>query len=358
VSVRRRLRVVAYTDSVEVGGAEHALAHLVAAIDGSVEVSVLGVSEPVVSRVAGAKQTSLVSRPRPVPADVGSFREHLRALRTLRPDILHANLISPFACQYAVAAAAALGIRSVAVYQLPNRPADILQRVLKLLTARVTSAHVGVGARTSREIEALLRLRAGTVRTIHNGVPDEGVSKRAVNEASEPTVGFVGRLARQKGLDVLIRALADVPAVRTVLVGQGEDEASLRELAHRLGVADRIEFRGWTDEPRRLLSSFDIFVLPSRFEGFPLAVLEAQLAELPVVAADVGSVGEAVVTGTTGILVPPDDPARLAAALASLAADPDRRRALGRAGREHVLAHFTADRMAAGFERLYAELGD
>jgi glycosyltransferase involved in cell wall biosynthesis len=356
--VRRRLRVVAYTDSTEVGGAEHALAHLLEAIDDSVEVSVLGVSEPVVSRVAGAKQTSLVSRPRAVTADVRSFREHMRALRTLRPDILHANLISPFACQYAVAAAAALAIRSVAVYQLPNRPSDRLQRVLKLLTARATSAHVGVGAGTSREIEALLRLRPGTVRTIHNGVPDAGVSERAISDASAPTVGFTGRLVRQKGLDVLIRALADVPAVRTVLVGQGEEEASLRELAHRLGVADRIEFRGWTHEPRRLLSSFDIFVLPSRFEGFPLAVLEAQLAELPVVAADVGSVGEAVVTGTTGILVPPDDPASLAAALASLAADPDRRRALGRSGRERVLAHFTADRMAAGYERLYAELVD
>jgi glycosyltransferase involved in cell wall biosynthesis len=301
---------------------------------------------------------SLVSRPRPVPADIRSLREHVQALRELRPDILHANLISPFACQYAIAAATALGIRSVAVYQLPNRPADRLQRVLKLLTARVTSAHVGVGACTSREIEALLRLRPGAVHTIHNGVPDRGVPERAVSERSQPIVGFVGRLAPQKGLDVLIRALADVPAVRTVLVGQGEEEASLRELAHRLGVAEGIEFRGWNDEPQRLLSSFDIFVLPSRFEGFPLAVLEAQLAELPVVASNVGSVGEAVVTGTTGILVPPDDPAMLAAALASLAADPDRRRALGQAGRERVLAHFTADRMAAGYERLYAELVD
>jgi glycosyltransferase involved in cell wall biosynthesis len=351
----RRLRVVAYTDSVEVGGAEHALAHLVAAMHDSVEISVLGVSEPVVSRVAGAKPTSLVRRPRPVPADFRSLRDHVRALRALRPDILHANLISPFSCQYAVAAATALSIRSVAVYQLPNRPSDRLQEVLKLLTARVTSAHVGVGTRTSREIEALLRLKPGTVRTIHNGVPDAGVPERAADE-DPPTVGFTGRLAPQKGLDVLIRAVAQVPGVRTVLVGQGEEEASLRQLADRLGVADRIEFRGWSHEPRRLLSSIDIFVLPSRFEGFPLAVLEAQLAELPVVAADVGSVREAVVPERTGMLVPPDDPASLAAALASLAADPRRRRTLGRAGREHVLAHFTADRMATEFERLYSEL--
>jgi glycosyltransferase involved in cell wall biosynthesis len=141
-----------------------------------------------------------------------------------------------------------------------------------------------------------------------------------------------------------------------VLAGRGEEEGPLRELAGRLGVADRVSFPGWVDEPRRLLSSFDVFALPSRFEGFPLAVLEAQLAELPVVAADVGSVADAVLSGQTGILVPPDDPHALAVALESLLSDPDRRTELGRAGRERVLSRFTASHMAAAFERLYAEI--
>ena len=356
MSVGRPLRIVAYTDSAAVGGAEHALAHLVTALDDSFEVSVLGVSETVVSLVAGPRPTSLVSRPRPIPADTRSFGEHLRALRALRPDVLHANLISPFSCQYGISAAIALGIPSVAVYQLPNTPANRLQRLLKLLTARLTSAHVGVGERTAREIEALVGLSPGKVRTIHNGVPDLPIARTGHRAGNGATIGAVGRLAHQKGLDVLLRALVHLPAARVVLAGRGEEEGPLRELAGRLGVADRVSFPGWVDEPRRLLSSFDVFALPSRFEGFPLAVLEAQLAELPVVAADVGSVADAVLSGQTGILVPPNDPHALAVALESLRSDPDRRTELGRAGRERVLSRFTASHMAAAFERLYAEI--
>jgi len=106
-----------------------------------------------------------------------------------------------------------------------------------------------------------------------------------------------------------------------------------------------------------LLPSFDVVAFPSRFEGFPLAVLEAMLAERPVVASDVGSVAEAVRPGETGLLVPAEDPAALASALAELLAHSERRRALGARGRALVLERYTDTAMAGGFESLYAELG-
>jgi glycosyltransferase involved in cell wall biosynthesis len=345
-----------YTDSVEIGGAERALSHLVAALDDAIEVTVLGASEDVASSVAGLKPMSVLAPPRPVLADTRAFRAHVRALRTVRPDVLHTNLISPFSCQYAISAAIALGIPSVAVYQLPNAPVNRRQRLLKRLTSRWTTAHVGVGERTSRQVEAIVGLQPGEARTIHNGVPDAPRPRSPARKEGLATIGAVGRLAPQKGFDVLLRALVHVRAARVVLVGEGDERPRLEAIARRLGVADRVSLAGWVDDPRRLLPSFDVFALPSRSEGFPLAVLEAQLAKLPVVAADVGSVAEAVIPGRTGLLVPPDDPDALATALNTLLMDDAEARRLGRAGRELVLECFTAAHMARAFERLYAEL--
>ena len=97
-------------------------------------------------------------------------------------------------------------------------------------------------------------------------------------------------------------------------------------------------------------------MLPSRYEGLPLAVLDAMLAELPVVAADVGSVREAVEDGSTGLLVPPDDPHALAAALRRVLDDPQLGHALGRRARAVALERFTARAMARRYEALYEEL--
>ena len=99
-----------------------------------------------------------------------------------------------------------------------------------------------------------------------------------------------------------------------------------------------------------------MFALPSRFEGFPLALLEALLARSAVVAADVGSVSEAVLDGETGLLVPPDDPTALAEAIRRLLASSDLRRRLGERGRRVVLERFTADHMTHAFESLYNEI--
>jgi glycosyltransferase involved in cell wall biosynthesis len=117
-----------------------------------------------------------------------------------------------------------------------------------------------------------------------------------------------------------------------------------------------VVFTGWSDEPRRHLTTFDLYVLPSRIEGFPLAVVEAMLAGLPVVASTVGSVADAVLDGETGLLVPAENPEALASAVGTLLADPDRMRAMGNRGRELARRQFTATAMAARFESLYQEL--
>lgn len=347
-----------YTDTQELGGADLSLMHLLGRLAPEIDATVVGVAQPIVDRIAAARPgtpTLVVPRPHN-DHDWRNLATHISALRALRPDVLHVSLASPWACQYAIAAAGLVRRpRVVAVYQLPVPPVNARQRLTKRVTSKAVHCHVGVGVRISREIEELVGLRAGSVRTIHNGVPD-AQADAAPRPAAGPIIGAAGRLAFQKGFDVLLRAMRDVDNATAVIVGDGEDRGQLQELARRLGVAGRTIWRGWADDVVPHVRSFDVFVLPSRFEGFPLAVLEALLAEKPVVAADVGSVGEVVIPGETGFLVPPDDPAALAAAIRQLLADDELQRRMGTRGRRLVLSRFTAAHMARSFSELYGEL--
>lgn len=168
-------------------------------------------------------------------------------------------------------------------------------------------------------------------------------------------IGSVGRLDGVKGYETLLDALASLTDAHLLLVGDGPERAALEDRARRIGISDRLSITGWVAEPRALLSSLDVFVLPSRLESFPLSIVEAMLAGLPVVATDVGSVAEAVVEGETGLLVPPGDAVALAAAIRSLADDPELRIRLGRNGRMRALELFTATSMAHAFDSAYRE---
>jgi glycosyltransferase involved in cell wall biosynthesis len=352
------VKLVAYSDATSFGGAEQALANLLAHLDPSFDIGVLAVDERVGEAVRSARpDAALHLVPRAENKwDTGPIVRHLRIVRKLRPDIFHANLWTTVRGQYGVIAALlARGVRTVVVEQAPLPTDSPLQRFLKRVSSRRVSAHVAVGERSARAVEEAIGLPSGSVRTIYNGVPDLPVEPLP-RRGSGPVIGAVGRLAPEKGYDLAIRALRDVPDATLVLVGDGSERERLGALAADLGVANRVELAGWSEEPRRYLPGFDAFVLPSRQEGFPLAVVEAMLASVPVVAADVGSVGEAVLDGETGYLVPVEDPAALAERLRHLLSDRELAQRLGRSGRERARAHFTAEAMARSFERLYREI--
>ncbi|HYZ76635.1 MAG TPA: glycosyltransferase [Gaiellaceae bacterium] len=352
------MRIAVYSDSSLFGGAETSLGHLLAELDAGLDLVVLGIEREVVAELAARRPRA---RAEVLPAvrtkrDVATFAAHVRALQRLHPDVLHANLTTPASCQYALLAATLVPrVRTVAVEQLPYPLAGRLQRGLKRFTSRRLAAHVAVGEPAAREVERLAGLAAGSVRSIPNGVPD-AVLEPLPRPFPGPTIGSVGRLDRQKGYDVLLQALAVLPGAALVLVGDGPEREPLETLARDLGLGGRVRFAGWQAEPRRHLTTFDVFALPSRFEGFPLAIVEAMLAELPVVATAVGSVPEAVREDETGLLVTPDEPAVLAAALGRLLEDPTLRDRLGARGRALALERFTAAAMARSFERLYEEI--
>ncbi len=177
---------------------------------------------------------------------------------------------------------------------------------------------------------------------------------------SELVLGVAGRLIPLKGIDHLLCAAAalqaEFPQLRIEIAGSGSERANLEASVARLGLSGRVKFLGWVDEIRSALLRWDVFVLPSLEEGFPIAALEAMAAGLPVVASSVGGVPELVVDGNTGWLVPPAGVEPLTSRLRTLLRDPEQRRKMGAAGRNRVREQFSLNLMTQGFSQLYDEL--
>jgi len=191
---------------------------------------------------------------------------------------------------------------------------------------------------------------------------DAAVLRRQLNLAAGPVVVALGRLKRVKGQDVLLEALpairAAAPGAQLLLVGAGRADEALRRRARQLGVDRAVVFAG--EMPRRealrALMVADVVAMPSRSESFGLAAAEAMAFARPVVASDVGGLGEVVADGQTGTLVPPGDPPALAAAVAALLNDAQRRRTFGAAGRRRAEREFAADVFARRLLTLYRAL--
>jgi glycosyltransferase involved in cell wall biosynthesis len=177
-------------------------------------------------------------------------------------------------------------------------------------------------------------------------------------------VGAVARLSPEKGLDVLLRASAKLRErgidVCVLLVGDGPIRDELMRLAAELKVEDSVEFTGAIahEEVPTVLQRMDIFAIPSTWEGFGVAALEASAMELPVVGSRIHGLPDVVVEGETGLLVPPADPVLLADAIAKLAHDPPLRQRMGQAGRAFVLREYRWQDNARLMEVLYHEMLD
>src|SRR5262245_36971611 len=179
-----------------------------------------------------------------------------------------------------------------------------------------------------------------------------------------PVIGTVCRLVEpKKGLRVLLEAMehlereAAKPVCQLLIVGEGPAKEALQSLSERLGIAARVIFSGRRRDIPQLLSLMDIFVLPSLYEGFGIAILEAMAAGKPVVATAVGGIPEFVVSGENGFLVPPGDSVGLAAAIRHLLAKPERAKAMGYNGQEHVRKHYSIESVVRQHEQLYETCG-
>lgn len=208
--------------------------------------------------------------------------------------------------------------------------------------------------------------RTGQVRVVYDGLP---LGPRIA--AHSPTVplriGLVGRLHPQKGQGDLLRAFAMLPTAlrqhsQVLLVGgaspgQEHVAAELAQLAVTLGIAGEVEFCGFVEDTAQLMRSLDVLVLPAtRAEGLGGVLLEAMAAQVPVVATAVGGIREIVTHNVNGLLVPPQQPAALAAVLEQLLRAPEQRQCLAQAGRATVEQRFSAPAMAHQIAQVYTDI--
>ncbi|MGD0110321.1 MAG: glycosyltransferase [Armatimonadota bacterium] len=231
--------------------------------------------------------------------------------------------------------------------------------------ARWTDAVVALSPRHSAFVTEHFGIASCKMEVVQNGVDWAQYQSDDLREATrlelglEPemrVVGTVGGLRPVKGYEVLIRAAAQLlsqqPRVRLVMVGDGEQRQYLAELVRSEGIADRVLFLGARRDVPRLLSAFDVFVLSSHSEAFPVSALQAMAAGLPVVATDVGCLSEIVQPETTGLLVPPGRPEALSHALGRLVQDRHMSREMGQRGREVVRERFPIQKSVQQFQTL------
>lgn len=309
-----------------------------------------------------------IVRPLSPPGDARAAVRLGRIIRSYSPDIVHAHgskggvmaraarvatprtpvVLTPHGFAFAGFFQSA---RSKRVYKGIERAfAPLASRVVCVCEAEARLARsVGAGKR---------------VRVVHNGIdppprvePDPAV---AALRRGGPLVGVLSGLRPGKGLEVAIGALAQSrrsrDGVQLVVAGEGPERPALEALAARAGVADAVHLIGLHRDPYSFLAALDLFAFPSLAESFPYAILEAMASARPIVASDVGGVGEALVDGESGVLVEPGDVDGLASAIVETLADAPRAEALGSAAAARRAECFTLARMAEGTLGVYDEL--
>jgi glycosyltransferase involved in cell wall biosynthesis len=292
-------------------------------------------------------------------------------LRRERVDLVHAHQYTPFF--YALAARLIHRRPGILFHEhgrhFPDYPRRKRMLVNRLLLGRRDRV-VGVGEAVRRALVANEGIPPQRVAVIYNGIDLAGFANGYHDRAAarkDMGVGpgdlvliQVARLDYLKDHATAVRTLERVvrhrPDTRLVLVGEGPEQAKIEEEVRRRGLEAHVRFLGLRKDVARLLPAADLFLLTSISEGIPLTLIEAMAAGLPVVATEVGGVGEVVVDECTGLLAPSGDDAALAARVIRLADDPALRRRLGQAGRARARAVFSEEEMHARYDQLYREM--
>ncbi len=221
--------------------------------------------------------------------------------------------------------------------------------------ASLAHAQIAISRGLARYLEAVEGFGGETFEIVHYGIEPEGDARPY--GGADPRLLCIGRLIPIKGHIVLLRAFAEarrsLPSLRLDFAGRGPLEPALRALAKELGVDDAVRFLGYVAPIQRAVEDSAIVVVPSLGEGFGMVALEAMERARPVIAAEIGGLGELVEDGETGLLVPPGEAGPLARAIVRLGGDLALAARMGGAGRRRALERFLQDRCTDRTELLY-----
>jgi glycosyltransferase involved in cell wall biosynthesis len=371
----RRPRVLHLVSTLFRGGTEIALLRLVEAMDqGAWSFRVAWLRDEAdprlleeAERITGARAESLRLRSK---VDPGALLRLMALLRSERIDLLHTHM--DLADYYGAAAARLLGVRLVSTRENADefrtrrnwkRPPFLLLEHFAYAAADATVAVSENLVEFLERAEGLPRhktvvIRNGIDAAALRGAPARAEARRRLGlPDGAPVLGTVGRLAAQKGHIDLVEALPAIaarhPGVRLLIAGEGPERAALEARMQALDAHGRVALLGHVADVPAFLRALDLFVLPSLWEGLPLALLEAMAIGLPIVASRASGIVEAIDHGAEGLLFEPRDRAGLAREVLALLDDPEHAARLGAAARRRALERHTLAAVAGRMDALY-----
>ncbi|MDQ3963965.1 MAG: glycosyltransferase [Actinomycetota bacterium] len=343
------------------GGIARHVAQVVDALDGEGGLTI---------DIAGPGEVPIAMPKALLPLDIphGPVRGHLRAIHHVRQlaagyDVVHAHGlragtdvgIATRGCRKLVT------IHNLVRPQLAGGLRGPLYNRIESLTVALNDRVFTVSDDMARRLRRAWPSASRKIEVLHLGVGDAPTVTRTAAEVrielgagGRPLVVTVARLVAQKDLGTLLAALERLPGAVLAIVGEGPDRAGLHGRMRELAVTDRVHLMGFRPDATDFIAAADVFCLSSIWEGVPLAAQEAILLGVPVVATDVGGMRELIANKISGRLVPPRDPAALAAALSEvIVSEKDRKRYVGTA-RRHLEEEFSTERMLDTLRTAYA----
>jgi glycosyltransferase involved in cell wall biosynthesis len=330
------------------------------------------------------KYLAALRRPLAPAHDAMTLAQLLGVMRDLRPQIVHTHMAKAGTLGRLAAAiynhTAGRGDRARVVHTYHGHVLDGYFSPAK--TRLFLGAERAVARVTDRIVAISPRIKTELLEQYRIGVPDQyrviplgfdlaglaaiddgaRANARATLQipADAAVVTTVGRLTAIKQQRLFLEAAQEIarahPAVVFLIAGDGDLRAELEALASTLGLAGRVRFLGWRRDLATLYGATDVFLLTSRNEGTPVALIESMAAGCAGVSTDVGGVSDVLTSDAVGLLAPDGDASALAGQVTALLADGDRRRTIGAAGRVLVLARYGLDRLVTDVETMYREL--
>jgi glycosyltransferase involved in cell wall biosynthesis len=298
--------------------------------------------------------------------DYFSFLKVARILQQEKVDVIHTHNTQPFIDGTIGSILSGRKIRIIHSDHARDFPDKKRYMFAEWLMSHFSYKIVGVSEHTTRNLIKYEKINPKKMLTIPNGIDgskyniDIDKDKKRKDLGINPTGPVIGlgvRLSEQKGITYLLQAMSSIierfPDISLVIAGKGDLEEQLKNEANELGVSSNVFFVGPRLDIPELLKLFDLYVLPSLWEGLPMVILEAMAALCPIICTDVGGVAFAITHEFNGLLIKPGDSHALSSVVVSLLSDEGKRKQFARNGIKRFQESFSADIMTKKYEQIY-----
>jgi len=357
METRKRIKVLHIIPTLDMGGAERLVTDLCLRLDKQRFEPVIlcfkrGGQWEQELRQAGIKVIVLKKRFKFDPINLFDL---WCVIRKEKPMLVHTHLGGDI---FGRLFAGLSGLTVISTEHNLNKDESFVMRMAKGVSAMYVSAIIAVSKAVAVDVAKRYAIPKEKIHVIYNGIDISRFETAHIFSRPQVRIGSIGRLAPQKGFDCLIDAMAMLKEenIECEIAGTGQLREYLEKKINTYNLSKLIKLIGIQKDVPKFLQSLDMFILPSRWEGLGIVILEAGATGLPVIATRVDGIREIINDGVDGLLVEPDNPSDLADKIKSLLDKPDRAKAMADRLQAKVREHFTIDNMIKKYERLYEDI--